>query len=132
MPRKLPLITPDTAAFWMGGAQGRLMIHRCGHCTRWFHPPAPVCPHCGSLTVAPQPVSGHGQVATFTINHQAWTPELTDPYVVAIVELDEQPGLRLLSNLVGLPPEEVAVGLRVRVRFELNEDVWLPLFEKDC
>jgi uncharacterized protein len=129
MPRKLPLITPETAAFWQGGRAGRLMIHHCGHCSRWFHPPAPVCPHCNSLDVAPKRVSGRGRVATFTVNHQAWTPELTQPYVVAIVDLDEQPGLRLLSNVVGLPPEQVHVGLPVQVRFEHHEDVWLPLFE---
>jgi uncharacterized protein len=129
MPRKLPLITPETAAFWQGGQADRLMIHHCGHCSRWFHPPAPVCPRCNSLDVAPKAVSGRGQVATFTVNHQAWTRELTQPYVVAIVELDEQPGLRLLSNVVGLPPEQVHVGLPVQVCFEQHEDVWLPLFE---
>jgi uncharacterized OB-fold protein len=129
MPRKLPLITPETAAFWQGGQAGRLMIHHCGHCSRWFHPPAPVCPRCNSLDVAPTAVSGRGRVATFTVNHQAWTPALTQPYVVAIVDLDEQPGLRLLSNVVGMPPEQVHIGVPVQVRFEQHEDVWLPLFE---
>jgi uncharacterized OB-fold protein len=131
MPRKLPQLTPDTAPFWQGGAQGRLNIHRCGHCQRWFHPPAPVCPHCASFEVSPQPVSGRGTVYSFTINHQAWTPELDEPYVVAVIELPEQQGLRFLSNVVGCAPEEVTVGLPVRVRFEPVEDVWLPLFEKD-
>ena len=128
MPRKLPLVTPDTAAFWQDGEHGRLMIHHCAGCSRWFHPPAPVCPHCNALTVAPKSVSGRGTVATFTVNHQAWTPELAEPYVVAIVELDDQPGLRVLSNVIGIAPEQVRIGLRVQVRFEQQEDVWLPLF----
>jgi len=130
MPRKLPQITSDSSAFWQGGESGRLMIHRCTSCNRFFHPPAPICPACGSLDVAPQAVSGRGRVSTYTVNHQAWKPELTEPYVVAIIELEDQPGLRLLSNVVGLPPEQVRIDMPVQVFFEQHEDVWLPLFQK--
>jgi len=129
MARKLPLVTAENAAFWRGGQSARLMLQHCTGCSRWFHPPAPVCPCCGSLDVAPRAVSGHGRVLSFTINHQAWLPELSEPYVVAIIELDDQPGLRLLSNVVGLRPEQVHIGLPVQVVFEQHEDVWLPLFE---
>lgn len=129
MPRKLPALTPDTTPFWHGGADGVLNIHRCAACQRWFHPPAPICPHCASFDVAPQPVSGRGTVASFTVNHQAWTPELAAPYVVAIIALADQPGLRLLSNVVGCKPAQVHIGMAVQVRFEQHEDVWLPLFE---
>lgn len=130
MPRKLPQITSDSSAFWQGGESGRLMIHRCSTCRRFFHPPAPICPFCGSLDVAPQATTGRGRIATYTINHQAWKPELATPYVVAIVELDDQPGLRLLSNVVELVPDQVRIGMPVHVTFEQHEDVWLPLFKK--
>lgn len=129
MPRKLPALTPDTAPFWQGGATGVLNIHRCSACARWLHPPAPMCPRCGSFDVTPCAASGRAEVLTFTINRQAWTPELAAPYVVAIVELVEQPGLRLLTNIVGCAPERVAIGMPVQVRFEQQDDVWLPLFE---
>ena len=128
MPRKLPALTADSAPFWQGGASGVLNIHRCAACERWFHPPSPICPRCNSFDVAPQPVSGFGTVATFTVNHQPWTAELKAPYVVAIIELNEQPGLRLLSNVVGCPPDQVCVGMPVQVSFEQHADVWLPLF----
>ncbi len=128
MARKLPALTPDTVPFWQGGAQGVLNIHRCAACTRWFHPPAPICPRCGSFEVGAQPVSGRGKVLTFTVNHQPWTPELKDPYVVAIVELAEQAGLRVLSNVVDCAVDRVAIDMPVQVRFEQHEDVWLPLF----
>lgn len=131
MSRKLPLLTPDNTAFWQGGAQARLMMSHCGGCQRYFHPPAPICPRCGDSAVAPRAVSGRGQVASFTVNHQTWTVELSEPYVVAIVELDEQPGLRFVTNVVGCPVTDVHIGLRVRVTFEHIDDVWLPLFEKD-
>jgi uncharacterized OB-fold protein len=129
MARKLPALTPDNAAFWQGGAQGMLRMHHCAACARFFHPPAPGCPRCGSTDVGPRPVSGRGAVATYTVNHQVWTPELADPYVVAIIELVEQPGLRFVSNVVGCAPAQVHIGMAVQVCFEQHDDVWIPLFQ---
>ena len=128
MARKLPALTPDTAPFWQGGAQGVLRIHHCSACIRWFHPPGPICPRCGSFEVAPRAASGRGKVLSFTVNHQAWTAELKAPYVVAIVELAEQAGLRLVSNIIGCEVDRVAIDMPVQVQFEPHEDVWLPLF----
>ena len=129
MTRKLPLLNADTAPFWQGGAQGHLNMYHCDSCERLFHPPAPLCPQCQSQKVGPRAVSGLGKVVSFTVNHQAWTPTLPVPYVVAIVELVEQPGLRFVSNIVGISPDEVRIDMPVRVTFEQVEDVWIPLFE---
>jgi uncharacterized protein len=128
MPRKLPALTPDNAPYWQGGEQGVLRIHHCKACAQWFHPPAPICPRCTSFDVEPRAVSGRGTVSTFTVNQQAWAPDLQAPYVVAIIELAEQAGLRVLSNIVECTPESVAIGMPVQVTFEQIEDVWLPLF----
>jgi len=68
-------------------------------------------------------------VLTFTLNHQPWVPSPDHPYAIAIVELDEQPGLRLMTNIANCPAESVRIGMRVRVVFEQRDDVWLPLFE---
>lgn len=127
--RPLPLLTPENRAFWTGGEHGKLMIARCTPCGHWIHPPSPICPKCRAREVAPQAASGFGVVATYTINMQPWRPTLAVPYVVAIVELDEQPALRLTTNLVRIAPERVRIGQRVKVVFEQHEDVWLPLFE---
>ena len=131
MPRKLPALNADNRAFWQGGRQGELLIHRCAACSRYFHPPTPLCPLCASFEVAPEAVSGKGKVLSYTINHQPWTPDLAQPYVVAIIELVEQPGLQFVSNVVGLPVTDVHIDMPVRVSFLNVEDVWLPLFEKD-
>jgi uncharacterized OB-fold protein len=131
MQRKLPVLTPENKAFWQGGAEGRLLIYRCQACERWFHPPAPICPKCSSRKVGPEPVTGLGKVHSFTINQQAWAPDVAEPYVVAIIELDEQPGLRFISNVVGCAPQEVATDMRVKVSFLQCEDIWLPVFERD-
>lgn len=124
----LPAITALDEPFWRGGATGRLLILRCGACGFWLHPPGPVCRRCRSVDVKPVPVSGRGRVRTFTVNHQPWFPALPTPYVIAIVELDEQPGLQFLTRLVDCAPDTVRAGLPVTVRFEQHGDVYLPLF----
>lgn len=129
--RLLPAVTPETEHFWRGGAQGELVILRCTSCGTYIHPPAPVCPSCLSREQKPEAVSGRGEIVTFTVNHHPWNPTVAVPYVIALVELDEQKGLRLATNIVACAPEEVRIGMRVRVTFLEREDVWLPLFEPD-
>lgn len=126
--RMLPAIDPLTRDFWTGGQKGELRIHRCRGCGRFFHPPAAACFRCQSFDVAAEPVSGHGTVAAFTVNHHPWLPGFPPPYVVALVEIREEPGVRLATNIVGCDPEQVAIGMPVEVTFEQWEDVWLPLF----
>jgi uncharacterized protein len=126
-PRKLPALTPETEAFWTGGKDGQLLIQRCSGCKRYQHPPLPLCPICRTETMAPAPVSGKGAVKTFTVNHQQWLPDVDPTFVFAAVELAEQPELYVFSNVLA-PPEAVRAGLPVTVRFEHQDDVWLPLF----
>ena len=127
--RLLPHLTPLNRHFWTGGADGELRFLRCGACRTWIHPPSPRCPACLSTQVGPEAVSGRGVVFSYTFNHQPWVPAPDHPYPIAIVELEEQPGLRLTTNLVNCAPEAVRVGLPVRVVFEQHEDVFVPLFE---
>jgi len=127
--RLLPRVTPANEHFWRGGERGALCFLRCADCGYWVHPPSPRCPRCLSRALAPEATSGLGTVHTFTWNHQPWVPAPDHPYPVAVVSLDEQPELRLVTNLVRCPPERVEVGLRVRVTFEAREDLWVPLFE---
>jgi uncharacterized OB-fold protein len=131
MPRKLPALNADNRAFWQGGEHDELLIQHCPHCARFIHPPGPVCPVCTASDVVPRAVSGKGRVLSFTVNHQAWNSELTVPYCVALIELAEQPGLRLVSNVVDMTPETVYIGMPVKVRFLACDDVWLPLFGRD-
>ncbi|OBG22201.1 DNA-binding protein [Mycolicibacterium celeriflavum] len=100
---------------------GQLLITRCVRCERWVSPPAADCPDCGA-ELAGHPVSGRGTVFTYTVNHQPFNPAVPVPYVVAIVELDEQPDLRIAANIVDCEPDSVRVGLPVEVRFEQRFD----------
>jgi uncharacterized OB-fold protein len=127
--RMLPKVTPRNAHFWQGGERGELCFLRCRPCGFYLHPPQPICPECLSKDLAPSAVSGLATVLTFTLNHHPWVPAPDHPYAIAIVEIDEQPGVRLMTNIVGCKAEDVRVGMRVRVVFEHRDDVWLPLFE---
>ncbi|HLY56583.1 MAG TPA: OB-fold domain-containing protein [Stellaceae bacterium] len=129
--RILPRPTALTEAFWRGGADGRLRIACCRTCGLYLHPPVPICRACLGREIGFEPVSGHAVVESFTVNHQAWRPDLAEPYVIAVVELVEQPGLRLTTNIVGCDPAEVFVGQAVVVTFEAVEDLFLPLFRPD-
>jgi uncharacterized protein len=129
-PRPRPRLDADNRAFWTGGAEGKLMIHRCGDCGAFIHPPKPLCRHCLSENVAPQAVPGTATVDTFTINYQPWMPGLEVPYVIARVALDGAPGVILTTNIVGTPPDEVEFGDKVQVTFEEQDGIHFPLFEK--
>src|SRR5215475_1735778 len=124
----VPEINEDNEAFWTGGRENRLMVTRCGDCGYLTHPPTPRCPNCFSDNVAPSPVSGRGRVYSFTINRREWTPDLEVPYVIAVVELEEQPGLRLLTNVVGCAVEDVAIDMPVEVEFVERGAAFPPVF----
>lgn len=130
--RLLPRLDDDNEAFWTGGAAGELRILRCEGCGTWVHPPQPVCPACLGEDLPPTPTSGRAVLHTHTVNHHPWIPGFDPPYVIAIVELPEQVGLRLTTNLVNCAPEDVRIGMALRVCFEAREDgIFLPLFEPD-
>ena len=128
--RLLPQVGPENEHFWQGGAQGELRFLRCGGCETYVHPPSPICPECLGRDLAPAAVSGRAVLHTFTVNHQPWIPGFDPPYVVAIVEIEEDPSVRLTTNIVGCEIEQVEIGMPVRVCFEeLEKNVFLPLFE---
>lgn len=129
--RILPKVNDRNRAFWTGGERDELVFMRCQDCGYYVHPPVPFCPGCEGKDLSPEAVSGRATVHTFTINHQPWMPGPELPYVVAIVDIEEQDDLRLTTNIVGCEPHEVAIGMPVRVTFEHHDDVWIPLFEPD-
>ncbi len=129
-PRPLPKLDANNRPFWTGGATGELKLMRCQDCATFIHPPRPVCRKCLSENVVPEVVQGTGVVDTFSVNYQKWHPAMEVPFVVARVAIDGAPGVFLTTNIVGCPVDAVDIGDRVRVKFEQQDDVYLPLFEK--
>ncbi len=127
-----PAADAETRPFWEACREHRLVVQRCAACGTWRHPPRPVCAACASFDTTWDEVPGTGSVATYTVVHQALHPALRDvvPYVVVLVELDGTGGARLASNLVGSPPEAVAVGARVEVAWEdMGAELTVPRFQ---
>lgn len=127
-PRPLPNVTPETAAYWEGAADGHLLIRECQDCGLVYHYPRTLCPECFSEDVMWLESEGLGEVYSYSVAHtmSGW-PEGVLPLVVAYVELDEGP--RLMTN-VDAEPDAVDVGTRVSVRFEKteNSDMKIPVF----
>lgn len=88
-----------------------------------------MCSKCHSRDVKPEAVSGRATVISFTVNYMPWVPDLAVPYIFAAVKLEEQPGLRLSTELINIAPEAVAIGMPVKVTFLQQEEIYLPLFE---
>jgi uncharacterized OB-fold protein len=108
-----PLATALTRFFWDGLAERRLLIQRCSACRHWVHYPRPRCPWCQSPDLAPEEVSGRGELYAFTVTVQAFHPFFADrlPYVLALVELAEQEGLRLTTQVVGCDEVDLRIGM---------------------
>ena len=127
----LPVPSEDGAPFWEFLRNGELRIQRCASCGVLQHPPRPMCPACGSFEREWAPVSGRGTVYSFVITRQAVHPSFEGhiPYATVVVELEE--GVRLTSNLLDVPVDEIAIGMPARLELvPVDEAITLPLFRR--
>lgn len=124
----LPQLTFDSEFFWTSGADGCLRIQECGDCKSLIHPPQPICRYCHSHNLGVRAVSGRAVLSAFTENHRFAIPGLPAPYVVAQVAIEEDPRVRLTTNIVEYQAGDLELGRMVEVVFEQHDDVWLPLF----
>ncbi|MEM8936344.1 MAG: OB-fold domain-containing protein, partial [Pseudomonadota bacterium] len=124
----LPEVTEETRAFWTGGLKGELLIMACDACNHRIHPPQLVCPKCLSNNVTPIQSSGRGRIYSYTVNHQKWSPDMETPYVIAVIDLDDQPGVRLTATIRGCPVDDVFIGAAVMADFQKFDEVAVPFF----
>lgn len=125
--RPEPLVDADNAFFWEGAGQGRLLIQRCAECGTLRHPPRPMCGVCRSVRWDTVESAGRGEVFSWIVPRHPKLPVFGDEYVVVLVALDE--GVRIVSNLVGVDPADVRIGMRVEVVFDApGGGRTLPLF----
>ena len=129
--RPAPGMSDDTRFFWDGAREGKLLIQRCKSCGVLRHPPGPVCTACHSFEWDTVQSKGLGKVYSFVVMHYPEVPPFDYPNPVALVELDE--GTRLVAQLVGAKPGEIAIGQRVQVEFATFDtadgaDIALPQF----
>lgn len=125
----VPIPDIDSAAFWEGLSQHRLLIMRCDECGFWIHTPLAGCPRCLSSNVSAQEVSGRGVIYSFTVVNREFAPGIKPPYVAAYVDLVEQDALRLLTNMVNVRIGDLHIGMPVQVRFCDIGEATLAMFE---
>ena len=118
-----------TGPYWDASRERRLVVPWCPACDRTFWAPREVCPSCLDPGVEWRDAEGTGVVYAASVHHKPGPGRSPDdgPYVVALVELAE--GIRVMTNVVGCPPDEVTVGLPVTVTWHpLSDGRHLPQF----
>ena len=130
VPKPAPAPTEITRFFWDAAREHRLVIQRCDDCACYIHWPQILCPSCGSGRLSPSQVSGKGTVYSFCVVYHVFHPGFAEetPYSLAIIELEEQRGLRMVTNIVDCPNDALYVGMPVEVTFEDREGYTLPQF----
>ncbi|MFN3511957.1 MAG: Zn-ribbon domain-containing OB-fold protein [Phenylobacterium sp.] len=107
-----PAVTVESKPFWDAAAEGRFLIKRCKGCGQAHWYPRAVCPFCLSGDTVWEESPGEGTIYTFSVMRRA----PTGPYAIGYVKLDEGPAM--LTNFVDMTPEEISIGMRVKVRFQ--------------
>ncbi|MFC8199313.1 bifunctional MaoC family dehydratase N-terminal/OB-fold nucleic acid binding domain-containing protein [Streptomyces sp. NPDC057298] len=125
--RPRPVVNRDNAGFWEGVSRHRLLIQRCEECRTLRFPWLPGCNACGGLEWDTVEAAGEGTVYSYVVMHHPPFPAFDPPYAVGLVELAE--GVRMISNVVGVPHNRVRIGMPVRLEFErVDEELELPVF----
>ncbi|MGE0386074.1 MAG: Zn-ribbon domain-containing OB-fold protein [Gammaproteobacteria bacterium] len=132
--KPLPAPDPVTQFHWDAAARGELMVQRCAACGHHQFPPDIRCRACGGDRLGAARVSGRGALYSFTISYRSVDPSFNEsvPFVVALVELAEQPGLRLLTNIVGTDPDTLRIGMPLHAVFEERGGMYIPQFTVDA
>ncbi len=124
-----PPMGHDNGWWWEEVAKGKLPIQRCTSCKKLRHPPRPMCGDCGAMQWDFIESSGVGSVHTYTVVHHPQFPGYDFPIIAALIDLEE--GTRIMSDLAGVDPKEVQIGMKVRsFIFEDADGFKLPRFRK--
>ncbi len=127
--KPVPAITPEMAQFFEGARRGQLMVQKCDGCGELAFPAHEICSNCLSTRSSWVAVSGRGEIYSYNVMHQVYHPGFAAevPYAVVVVKLAEGP--KVVSNLVGVNPREIRIGMPVEVTFEkVSDEVMLPKF----
>jgi len=114
--RTMPVPDRDSAPYWAALAEGRLDLQQCRDCDRFTWPPRPICSGCHGDHLDWRTVSGNGEVHSWVVTHQVYSPDLAPlvPYTVVLVRIDEQDDILIPGRLVS----DMVLGQGSRVRAE--------------
>jgi hypothetical protein len=113
--------------YWDAIARHELVAQCCHACGELRHPPRPMCPRCRSLEWQEQRLAGTGSLYSYAVLHHPQSPAFEYPVIAALVDLDE--GVRIVTNLVGIEPADIRIGMPVTVEYEpTKDDGVVPVF----
>ncbi len=121
MPKQSPVPNELDRPFWDACNQDRLVLQHCDQCDRFQHPPEASCDACHTANqLTWREVSGRGTIYSFGVVYDTPISSLQEdqPYNVAVVDLDDAPGINMMSHLPGTPVDDVPIGAAVRMIFE--------------
>lgn len=126
-PRKLPAPEEnvETQTFWDAARQGRLLIKRCGACSKPHYYPRAICPFCGSPETQWEETTGKGAIYSYSVMRRG----AGTPYTLAYVTLDAGPSI--MTNIVDADVDALGIGDRVTVRFVETDGPPVPMFAPD-
>jgi uncharacterized protein len=117
-------IPPSQMPFWESLKAGAVQVQRCDNCHAYLYIPKDICNHCHSDQLTWTPISGNGEIYTYTVERRAPTPAYAAdaPYTLIHVTMDE--GFRMIGKLNGVAPEDVRIGAPVRITYEEVTPEW--------
>ena len=129
--KPIPVKTQDNTPYWDGADRHELILQKCNSCQEYSHPPGPSCAKCGSteLRWESQGSEISGKVYSYIISYRPFLPGFQDevPLIVAIVEIDKLPNVRLIGNVLQCSTEDIQIGMPVKMIWkELQEGRSLP------
>ncbi len=127
--RTLPLADDESRPYWQAAAEGRLSLPRCKRCAHISFPPQQVCTSCQSTDLAWIDLSGKGRLHSYCVLHDTFVRGIEPPIAIAQVELPEQAGLRITTNILDCPIDRLRIGMPLEVAFQkITPEVTLPQF----
>ena len=124
MPKQSPVPEDVDRGFWEAANEGRLVVQDCHECSRLQHPPMDVCAQCGSGDhLGWREMSGRGTIYTYAVMYDNPVPLMFDdqPFNAAVIKLEDDPDIMMLSHLPGTPVDEVPIGAPVKLVFEKTQ-----------
>ena len=128
-PSILPNINDrETAPFFAGAREHKLVVKQCGSCGNGIHPPTAHCPFCGSWDTHWQQSKGMGTLHTWSVVEHQVHPAYPVPYTLVVVTLNDIAHVRLVGSIPGRPV--LKAGMPMRVSFQtLETGIVVPQWE---
>ncbi|WP_019240965.1 MULTISPECIES: Zn-ribbon domain-containing OB-fold protein [Bacillus] len=129
--KPIPVKTPDNQPYWDAADRHELVLQKCETCQSYNHPPGPACAKCGSteLSWESQGSDIKGTLYSYVVSYRPFLPGFQDdlPTIIAVVQLDNLPEVKIIGNVLECSPQELQVGMPVKMIWQdITEDRALP------